>query len=190
MTLDQEKALLENIRTEPQQFGVFFDRYYKIIFSYVFKRTGNYDLSKDITAETFLKAFLKIRSFEWKGVSIAAWFYTIATNEVNYYFRKQKYYARTMERVLNSAQIDFLNLSSQWQAEKTALEKELDDLENFKLIQEKLKLLDLKYQEVIALRYFENKDNQEISQILHKPEGTVKSLISRGLEKLRKLATE
>ena len=46
--------------------------------------------------------------------------------------------------------------------------------------------MDTKYQEVIAFRYFEAKDIREISEILGKPEGTIKSLLSRGLEKLRK----
>jgi RNA polymerase sigma-70 factor (ECF subfamily) len=45
--------------------------------------------------------------------------------------------------------------------------------------------LDLKYQEVIALRFFEEKSIQQISAILNKKEGTVKSLLSRGLKKLR-----
>lgn len=49
-----------------------------------------------------------------------------------------------------------------------------------------LKTLPVKYQEVIALRYFEGKDIKEISEILDKSEGTVKSLLARGLEKLRK----
>ncbi len=47
--------------------------------------------------------------------------------------------------------------------------------------------LSLKYQEVITLRFFENKGVKEIGEILGKREGTVKSLLHRGLEKLRKL---
>ena len=43
----------------------------------------------------------------------------------------------------------------------------------------------VKYQEVIALKYFEEKSIKEISEILGKKEGTIKSLISRGLQKLR-----
>jgi len=45
--------------------------------------------------------------------------------------------------------------------------------------------LPLKYQEAIALRYFEEKTVAEVAEILGKPEGTVKSLVSRGLERLR-----
>jgi RNA polymerase sigma-70 factor (ECF subfamily) len=49
-----------------------------------------------------------------------------------------------------------------------------------------LKTLPVKYQEVISLRYFEGKENKEIVEILNINEGTLKSLLSRGLEKLRK----
>jgi RNA polymerase sigma-70 factor, ECF subfamily len=48
-----------------------------------------------------------------------------------------------------------------------------------------LKKLNVKYQEVISLRYFEKKAILEIAEILDKKEGTVKSLLSRGLEKLK-----
>jgi len=48
-----------------------------------------------------------------------------------------------------------------------------------------LKTLPVKYQEVIALRYFEGKENKEIAEILNINEGTLKSLLSRGVEKLR-----
>ena len=45
--------------------------------------------------------------------------------------------------------------------------------------------LSIPYQEVIALRYFEGKNNKEIAEILDIKEGTIKSLLSRGLERLR-----
>jgi len=51
---------------------------------------------------------------------------------------------------------------------------------------EGLKTLPVKYQEVISLRYFEGKDYKEITEILNINEGTLKSLLSRGVEKLRK----
>jgi RNA polymerase sigma-70 factor (ECF subfamily) len=47
-----------------------------------------------------------------------------------------------------------------------------------------------KYQEVIALKYFEDKELKEIAEILSKPEGTVKSLLHRGIEKLRNTLTQ
>jgi RNA polymerase sigma-70 factor (ECF subfamily) len=55
-------------------------------------------------------------------------------------------------------------------------------------LHENISKLQLKYQEVIVLRFFEDKQLKEIGEILGKREGTVKSLLHRGLEKLRKLA--
>ena len=71
--------------------------------------------------------------------------------------------------------------------EREMLERELKAHDDYNRIRINLIKLDIKYQEVIALRYFEQKTNTEISEILDKNEGTVKSLLSRGLEKLRQL---
>ena len=65
-------------------------------------------------------------------------------------------------------------------------ERQMEEYEAFTSVQQHLKTMDVKYQEVIALRYFEEKSLLEISAILEKPEGTVKSLLSRGIEQLRK----
>jgi RNA polymerase sigma-70 factor (ECF subfamily) len=89
--LEAERELLEQIRSDPKAFGVVFDHYYQPIFGYVFRRVADYDFARDITAETFLKAFLKIQSFRWKGISISSWLYRIATNEINQFFRRKKY---------------------------------------------------------------------------------------------------
>ncbi len=42
-----------------------------------------------------------------------------------------------------------------------------------------------KYQEVIVLRFFEKKSIDEIAQITKKVNGTIKSLLHRGLQKLK-----
>lgn len=54
-------------------------------------------------------------------------------------------------------------------------------------IQEKIFKLPVKYQEVIVLRFFEKKKIKEIAEILGKKQGTIKSLLHRGLEKLKNL---
>lgn len=180
MTLDQEQDLLTKIQSDPKQFGVVFDQWYKPIFGYVFRRIGTHDVTADIVAETFLKAFLKIHSFKWQGVSISAWLYRIATNEVNQYARNNKYKPERLNSFLDIERVQFaIRPQIEVQAE------ELEKYTEFKRVKEKLLQLDLKYQEVIALRYFEKKDILEIAAILNKPDGTIKSLLSRGLEKLR-----
>jgi RNA polymerase sigma-70 factor (ECF subfamily) len=69
--------------------------------------------------------------------------------------------------------------------EITEAEEEMSRREEFLRLHKTLTGLPLKYQEVISLRFFEKKSIKDISQILGKKEGTVKSLLHRGLEQLR-----
>lgn len=184
MTLDEEKRILLQIKEDPQKFGIVFDCYYNQIFSYIFKRIVDYDISRDIAAETFLKAFLKIRSFVWKDISIGSWIYRIATNEINYYFRSKKHYIIPIDSLLDKKDLEILN-RHEFIDEKISIEKELELHEEFLKVHKCLRQLEIKYQEVLSLRYFEKKSICEISYILLKKEGTVKSLLSRGTEKLR-----
>ena len=186
MTPQQEAQLIEQCRKDPAAFGEVFDRWYKPVFGYIMRRTADYDLSRDIAAETFLKAFLKIGSFRWRGISLSAWLYRIATNELNMYYRSSKYQPQSLQQLLESPQMEKL-LHQSADEEREILENELKAHNDYNLIRINLLKLDIKYQEVISLRYFEQKTNSEISQILDKNEGTVKSLLSRGLEKLRNM---
>jgi RNA polymerase sigma-70 factor (ECF subfamily) len=112
--------------------------------------------------------------------------YRIATNELNQYYRKQKYQPQSLQQLLENPHMEKL-LHQQQDNEREMIERELQQHEDYNQIRVNLLKLDIKYQEVIALRYFEQKTNVEISLILGKNEGTVKSLLSRGLEKLRNM---
>ena len=186
MNPQQEKQLIQQCRHDPMAFGVVFDNWYPSVFGYIFRRTADYDLSKDIAAETFLKAYLSIHRFSWRGISLSAWLYRIATNELNQYYRKQKYQPQSLQQLLENPYMEKL-LHQQQDNEREMIERELQQHEDYNQIRLNLLKLDIKYQEVIALRYFEQKTNGEISLILGKNEGTVKSLLSRGLEKLRNM---
>jgi len=181
-----EARLIEQCRTDPSAFGQVFDRWYKPVFGYVMRRTGDYDLSKDIAAETFLKAFLKIDKFQWRGISLSSWLYRIAGNELNQYYRSSKYQPQSLQQLLDNPQLEQL-LHQEADAEREMMDRELQAFNDYNRIRQNLQKLDVKYQEVMALRYFEQKTNPEISEILDKNEGTVKSLLSRGLEKLRNM---
>jgi RNA polymerase sigma-70 factor (ECF subfamily) len=180
MQSENEKELLKQIKKDPQAFALLYDEHYHSIFSYVFRRLANYDVARDVVAETFLKAFQKIGHFKWKNIPVSAWLYRIATNEINLHFRRLKK-NQTCDLDINL----YLPYEPGIETEKAALEKALAESIEFLTMQEQLLLLDIKYQEVIALRFFEDKNIKEISAILNKKEGTIKSLLSRGLEKLR-----
>jgi RNA polymerase sigma-70 factor, ECF subfamily len=177
-----EVVLLKEIRTNPEKFSELFEIYYKAIFGYIMRRTGSFDDSADIAADTFLKAFRNIKNFKHTGISVKVWLYRIATNEVNQYFRYRKKYDSIFNRISSEDNAAFNSFLSD---DRKEVETEMQRHEMYLEVLKQLKTLHVKYQEVIALRYFEGKDNKEISEILGINDGTLKSLLSRGLEKLR-----
>ncbi|MCL0063891.1 RNA polymerase sigma factor [Dehalococcoidia bacterium] len=183
MDLEQEKELVERARNDAEAFGELYDQYYPKIFGYVLRRTASIESAQDITSEVFLKALKNLGQFRYRGFPFSSWLYRIATNEIANYFRNNKGGTFCLEKVSNSISIS--NPSTE--TELLEAEAELKRHEDFLILHENLSKLPVKYQEVITLRYFENKHLKEIGEILGKREGTVKSLLHRGLEKLRKL---
>lgn len=183
MNLNDERNLIDRAKSEPEAFGVIFDMYHPAIYGYILRRTANVELARDIAAETFLKALKNLGRFQWKGISISSWLYRIASNEVMSYYRSRKYSVDSIDELTS---ITGFEPDSQILTEEVEhAERELEKFQQFLQIQRLLVKLPRRYQEVVALRFFEGMTIREIAGILNKPEGTVKSLISRGLEKLR-----
>jgi len=178
-----EEELLDKIKKNPADFSELFKLYYKPIFGYIFRRTGDFDDTVDIASDTFFKAFNHIKHFSYKGISVKVWLYRIATNEVNLYYRHKQKHNSIFQRLDLKDKSLFNNYLHE---DKIELEMELKQHSQFLIVLKELKTLPIKYQEPISLKYFEGKGNKEIAHILNIKEGTLKSLLSRGLEKLRK----
>lgn len=177
-----ESDLLDRIRSSPENFSELFKLYYKPIFGYILRRTGVFDDAADIAADTFLKAFRHVHNFRYTGISIKVWLYRIATNEVNLYFRNRQRHNSIFEKINIEDKTAFDKYITE---DRLEIETELQNHLRFMSVLNELKTLPVKYQEAIALRYFEGKNNKEVAEILNIKEGTLKSLLSRGLEKLR-----
>jgi RNA polymerase sigma-70 factor (ECF subfamily) len=179
-----EEQLLKDIEKDPQKFGEIYEAFYNKIFGYVFRRTTDYEAAKDITAEIFLKAYANIGKFRWRNVSVLYWLYKMATNELNKYFNSHKYSPQSLCRIQEEYGIHITDYSNA-ETESIQLQEDLEKHQEFIKINECIKKLDIKYQDVIALRFYEQKSIKEIAIILNKKEGTIKSLLSRGIEKLK-----
>ena len=179
-----EEQLLRDIEADPQKFGQVYEAFYTRIFGYVYRRTTDYEAARDITAETFLKAYANIGKFKWRNISLLYWLYQIATNELNKYFNSHKYRPQSLSRIEEEYGIDIIDHSEEG-SESTKLQDELERHQEFMNMNAAIKKLDTKYGDVISLRFFEHKSIKEIAMILDKKEGTIKSLLSRGIEKLK-----
>jgi len=179
MKLEEEKELVERAKKYPEAFGELYDIYYSKIFGYILKRVADIEIAQDITSETFLKALKNLWSFRWRNIPFSSWLYRISSNEIANFFRKKKptiSIDKIAEPISNS---DLLN-------EIIEVQELLKRHNDFLVLQKEITKLSFKYQEVIVLRFFEKKQIKEIAEILGKKEGTIKSLLHRGIKELAK----
>lgn len=184
MDLGEEKELVRQARRSPDAFAKLYDEYYPRIFGYILRRTANLEAAQDITSETFLKALARLWQFRWRNVSFSSWLYKIASNEINQYFRKAEYRKSVSLEELQEQGFELLSPDDP-ESELIEAQERLKQHQEFLEVQRRITRLPAKYQEVIALRFFEKKQVNEIAEILGKKEGTIKSLLHRAIEKLR-----
>jgi RNA polymerase sigma-70 factor (ECF subfamily) len=185
MGLEEEQKLIERAKVDPQAFGVMFDLYYPKIAAYVIHRIGDVTAGQDVTSIVFFKAWHGLPKFEWRGLPFSAWLYRIASNEVNTYFRQKKYQPASLDALFEETGFE---LPSEQDVASDHLEFEaaLTRHQDYVLVQTLLLELPLKYQEVLALRYFEKKAIKDVADITGKNVNTVKSLLARGTAKLQR----
>ncbi len=184
MDLSEEKELVRQAQKAPDAFTKLYDQYYPKIFGYILRRTANLEAAQDITSETFFNALNKLWQFRWRNISFSSWLYKIASNEINQYFRKAEYKKSVSLEELQEQGFEPIS-SHNPESELIEAQENLRQHREFLEAQNKIVRLPAKYQEVIALRFFEQKQIKEIAEILGKKEGTIKSLLYRAVEKLR-----
>lgn len=161
------KLTLEN----QDNFLYLIKRYQDKLARYIRRMSGlNAEDTEDILQDVFIKIYQNINNFD-NDLKFSSWVYRITHNEVidNHRRRRARPQGITYdsENILNNI-ISDVDISREIDQKylKVNLNKVLDKL-------------DLKYREVLILKFLEEKEYKEISDILKKPMGTVATLISR-----------
>lgn len=160
-------------------FSCLIERYHEKLLRYI-KRISNvsHQEAEDILQDVFLKVYENLNGFD-TDLKFSSWIYRITHNQTISNFRKNK--SRPQQLFLDDDGAFLNNIASDLN-----LEKEIEKQDVKTAIGRALLKLENKYSEILILKFFEDKDYREISDILKKPIGTVASLINRGKEKLKK----
>lgn len=169
-----ESQIIEEARKDPGRFGILYEKYYRQIFVFVFRRTGNEDLAGDLVSDAFLKAMVALPKFEFKGLPFSAWLFRIALNEVNMYYRKS-----SRDRVIS---LDQTNIG-----EMIAEAGEKESEENKQLVMHLLGTLSVEEMQMMELRFFEKRPFAEVGDILGITENNAKVRTYRIIDKLKKV---
>jgi RNA polymerase sigma-70 factor (ECF subfamily) len=165
-------------------FGLIYDRYLDTVFRFVYFRVGNRPLAEDLTADTFLRALKRIRSFTWQGRDLGAWLVTIAKNLVADHFKSGRYRLEiTTGDVLDRDKAD---RSPEGRPDDAVV----DHLTNVALLSA-VKRLNQEQQECIVLRFLHGFSVDETAHVMGKTYGAIKALQYRATRSLQRvLGTE
>lgn len=169
---DQELVPLAH--DDQEAFGELYERYMPKIYNYIYYRTGNSHDAEDLTARVFQRAIEHIRHYEDKGVPFQAWLYRIAHNLVANFHRDsgRRKIISLDDYVLQTLKSDAPDKQAEVNEERTRL-------------MHALQRLPAERQQLLLLKFVEDKSNAEIGEIMNRTEGAIKSLYHRTLLALR-----
>lgn len=155
------------------------DRYKGRLTSYIRRLTNiSSEDAEDTLQEVFIKVYLNLNDFNG-DLKFSSWIYRIAHNQVISNHRKLK--ARPEGYKINIDDVAARNLAANIDIMAGA------DLQILKTnIFKILNKLEEKYREVLVLKFLEEKNYQEISDIIKKPPGTVASTINKAKQEFKK----
>lgn len=85
-----DDQLLAASRSDPEQFGVFYDRHAAAILAFCLRRTGCVETALDLTAEVFAAAYARRGSFRRTGAPVRSWLYGIARRQIGTFHRRSR----------------------------------------------------------------------------------------------------
>lgn len=174
-----DEELVRRTLSDRDEFLHLVERYKSRLLSYIRRLTSaNQEDAEDILQEVFIKAYLNLNGFK-PDLKFSSWIYRITHNQVISQHRKLKArpegYLTTLEDGAVWVLMTETDMVSEFDVEMT----------KGKVAAALVKLPE-KYREIIILRFFEDRDYQEISDIMKKPLGTVASLLSKAKQALKK----
>src|SRR3989339_2249338 len=188
LTRRMEETLVANGQTDPETFGRLYDMYYQPVFGFMYNRTGNAEVAKDLTSETFFQALKNLHRYKPReGASFKPWLFAIAVAQVgNYYRSRSKFLEITTDEAPELiGREDFRpDIAYRMGEDATELEGQIN------LLREMIGKLNHRQQTILTLRYFSHMTVPEIATTIGMKEGTIKSHIHRALKKLQSLMVE
>jgi RNA polymerase sigma-70 factor (ECF subfamily) len=156
------------------------DTFWVDVYSFQLKRTRNEADTEDITIQTFSKAFDKLHTFNADYV-FKTWLITISKNIHIDLIRKNKTSIRA-----NTADSSIENVH-EIVDETPSMEDTLIKEQHLAQLLSDIKQLKPTYQEVINLRYFQEKSYKEIAAFLDEPMSNIKVKLLRAKKLLAQI---
>lgn len=178
------EVLLEEIekakKGDQAAYKYLLDKFWVEVYSFQLKRIRNEADAEDITIQTFSKAFDKLNSFNDNYV-FKTWLITISKNIHIDLLRKEKASIRANTSDTNMEYVHEI------MDETPSMEDILINEQHLAQLLSDIKKLKPTYQEVINLRYFQEKSYKEIASHLEEPMSNIKVKLLRAKKLLAQI---
>ena len=166
-------------------FEVLVRRHEKRMFNIAYRVIGNYDEAGEVVQDAFIAAYKNIKGFKGEA-RFTTWLYAICINLSRNRLKRLKTRHYREGRSLDDPIMtpDGELLADPPSSEPSALDK-LEARDVQQKVQLCINALDAEFREVIVLRDLQGFSYEEISAMLKKPVGTVKSRLFRAREAMR-----
>lgn len=160
---------------DKEALGKIYDRFVNRVYRFVLLRVKNRLEAEDLTETIFIKVLKHLDNYKkQKGLPFAAWLFRISRNTViDYYRQKDRRSHQSLDAIV----------------EPSVPDKALSNLgkkERRQTVQQAIRKLPHKYQEVIILRFIEEMSYKEISKIVNKSDGAIRVMVHRAIKQLKK----
>lgn len=180
----KDKQTISRLKNKDKEvFIQVYDDFATDIYRFVYFKVGHVEEAKDLTSMIFLKTWNHIQNNSLTSSStLRALLYKIARTSIVDYYRET---GNKLEVSLDDEEhpIDLPD-------DKTDLNGDIDRANDIAQIKSKLPLLKEEYREIIVLKFVNDLDIDEISEVTGKTKGNVRVLLHRALSALKDLLEE
>lgn len=173
-----DDELAEQAKTDSDAFGVLYERHVRRIYNYVHYRIGRTADAEDLTERVFFQALENLPRYEFRGAPFSAWLFRVAHNLcANWHRDSGRHPTEPIDDV------------DRWE------DRRADPPADALLAEEKQELREIiaglppERQQLLVMKFVEERSNADIARQMRRTEGAVKALLHRTLTSLRQQMT-
>ncbi|KAA3615699.1 MAG: RNA polymerase sigma factor [Calditrichaeota bacterium] len=179
--MNEEQILISKIQSgDRNAFRTFVDNYKQDVYWMAYRLTGNHVDADDLSQIVFIKFFKSIESYRQES-AVKKWLYKIAVN--SFIDKKRKKVDQIMFRFSQNEDED--TYEETIISDKANPEQKTEAVIINKHINEAMEKLSPKEKSAFVLKHLQGHSLKEIAELINTSEGTVKSLLFRGVKKLQ-----
>lgn len=182
-----DAELVARALSSGEEFGKLIEKYQEPMRRYVRRiARPSADELDILLQDIFIKVYENLNDFD-QDLPFSSWIYRIAHNEAIDHLRRGKRFGASLDDTVYDSETLTM---AETIASDTDIAVETDVQYQKKAIEALLDQMEPKYRSVLVLKFLEERDYNEISDILRKPPGTVATLIHRAKKEFKRLAEE